>query len=131
MPSEEERFWSRVEKTKDCWLWIGHVGVYGYGYFGPRFRTTFLAHRYSYALAFGPIPDKMSIDHLCCNRLCVNPAHLEAISPSENSRRVRLRSQAHAVAVIRELLARPQDPDVRARAEEIIAVTHHLAATEE
>lgn len=80
---DEERFWERVDKTAECWLWIGHKNVYGYGRFGHS-RTEVFAHRYAYELANGDIPAGLVIDHLCHNTLCVRPDHLAAVTPKQN-----------------------------------------------
>lgn len=69
-----------------CWEWIGAADGHGYG--TGRFEgRTHKAHRIAYRLCTGPIPAGLQIDHLCRNRRCVNPAHLEAVSRSENCRR--------------------------------------------
>lgn len=85
--ASEERFWRRVEKTDDCWLWTGHVNpVTGYGSYylpGSPNRSQY-AHRVAYEFAKGPIPEGLTIDHLCRVRNCVNPDHLEAVSLREN-----------------------------------------------
>ena len=75
-------FMAKVEKTEDCWLWRGSILRNGYGQFysgGP-----YLAHRYSYEVHKGPIPNGLVIDHLCRVRHCVNPDHLEAVTQSIN-----------------------------------------------
>ena len=66
-------FWSRVRKTDTCWLWTGPKGKYGMMSFQGR---SIGAHRFSYELHNGPIPDGMSVCHRCDTPLCVNPAHL-------------------------------------------------------
>ena len=82
----EDRFWKYVDKTSDCWLWVGakNGGVYGHLKVGDGHL---LAHRYSYELLVGPIPKGLQIDHLCFTPLCVNPQHLEPVTPRENCQR--------------------------------------------
>lgn len=90
LESMEARFWSRVAKTETCWIWQGAVGTRGYGFLAGLYKgqyKTFLVHRYAYILHVGSIADDLTIDHLCRNRRCVNPAHLEVVSRWENVRR--------------------------------------------
>jgi hypothetical protein len=68
----------------DCWEWTGRLDRDGYGHFGKHGR---LVHRMLWELLVGPIPDGLQIDHLCRNRKCVNPDHLEPVSSLENTRR--------------------------------------------
>lgn len=78
------RFWAKVDKRQDgCWHWLGHLTPAGYGYFWERPRKHG-AHRWSYEQFVGPIPDGLEIDHLCRNRSCVNPTHLEAVDHHTN-----------------------------------------------
>jgi hypothetical protein len=81
-----ERFWAKVEKGEGCWLWRGSLTRDGYGQLRFAGRTH-QAHRVAYTLLVGAIPDGLSLDHLCRVHRCVNPAHLEAVTPTENTMR--------------------------------------------
>lgn len=81
-----QRLWARVEKSETCWLWTGPTLNTGYGTIRHEGRDT-LAHRVAYELAVGPIPNGLTIDHLCGNLLCCRPDHLEPVSRRENIRR--------------------------------------------
>lgn len=84
-------FWKHTEKTETCWLWRGNKIPEGYGYIGTRDHGHASAHRFSYELHKGAIPDGLVIDHLCRTPACVNPDHLEAVSFHENI----LRGRSH------------------------------------
>lgn len=75
-----------VDRETGCWVWAGNKDRLGYGRFGYQGRLH-LAHRASYALLIGDIPEGMDLDHLCRNPSCINPAHLEAVTHRENARR--------------------------------------------
>lgn len=77
------RFWSKVNKTEDCWLWTAATDPFGYGHITIGGRQ-FLAHRYSYELANGSIPPGLHLDHLCRVPRCVNPSHLEPVTCQVN-----------------------------------------------
>ncbi len=86
----EQRFWSRVEKGSDCWLWSGVITPQGYGNWTWRddgnLRTD-SAHHFAFILSGRKIPDGYHLDHLCRNRRCCNPDHLEPVTPRENTLR--------------------------------------------
>lgn len=91
----EERFWLKVDRRgpDECWPWIGGHDSGGYGSFGEAPGKPTRAHRFSYELLVGPIPDGLVIDHLCRNRGCVNPTHLEPVTNEENLRRSPIRGK--------------------------------------
>lgn len=76
-----ERFWTRVDKSGECWLWVGSLDQDGYGKYG---RPTMRAHIFAYTTEVGPVPDGLELDHLCRNRRCVRPLHLEPVTNAVN-----------------------------------------------
>lgn len=131
MTDVQQRFMSKVivrPRTR-CWIWIGakSYGISGkaadpYGYFLFEKKNR-LAHRVSYQLHVGPIPEGKQIDHLCRHTLCVNPDHLEPVTPRENVRRgYSFKPKATHCANGHEMTAentylKPQSTTVKARRE--------------
>lgn len=81
-------FWSKVQisEVDKCWLWTAAIGSGGYGCFHISQKQR-LAHRVSYTLVRGEIPEGLTLDHLCRVRHCVNPSHLEPVSIRINTLR--------------------------------------------
>ena len=84
----EEEFFSNTipEPNSGCLLWLGKYHSQGYGRLCINGKDHF-AHRYSFNLMKGKIPDGLELDHLCRVRCCVNPDHLEPVTKSKNYRR--------------------------------------------
>ena len=81
--SAEQRFWARVEKTDNCWLWSGSV-IQGYGQLKINGKMM-LAHRFSFLLHNGNINEKLMVLHSCDNPQCVNPEHLSQGTAQDNA----------------------------------------------
>lgn len=78
----EERFWSKVDRSGDCWEFTGWSrNGYGRFWFDGKDGE---AHRYAYELENGPIPDGMQIDHQCHNTMCVRASHLRPVTIKQN-----------------------------------------------
>lgn len=97
-----KRFWNKVtpEPNSGCWLWIGTSGRCGYGRFHKTGqRVNVMSHRFAYEALVGPIPDGLQLDHLCRTPACVNPAHLEPVTPKENTLRGESFAARNAIAM--------------------------------
>lgn len=80
-----ERFLEKIQinKTSECWEWVASKFQNGYGQFKVGDKN-YKAHRFSYEMLVGPIPEDMQIDHICHVKTCVNPSHLRPCTRSEN-----------------------------------------------
>lgn len=82
----EAKFWANVSKSDGCWMWTGWLMSAGYGEIKHTRESRVLAHRYSYALAYGPIPKGKQVLHKCNVALCVRPEHLYLGTDLENAK---------------------------------------------
>lgn len=84
-----DRFWARVDKSGECWIWTGFITHRGYGLASivgaGGNETSKQAHRIAYEIASGPITDGRVVDHLCHTRACCNPAHLRLATAKQNA----------------------------------------------
>lgn len=83
------RFWPKVhpEPNTGCWIWDSGHDENGYGLLWIGDGVSVRSHRFAYEVLVGPIPAGLTLDHLCRNKWCVNPAHLEPCTSGENAAR--------------------------------------------
>lgn len=119
---EISRFWQSVglSPATSCWPWLAHK-QHGYGYFSIC-NKWFRAHRVAYELVIGVIPLGLVLDHLCRNRACVNPFHLEPVTSAENTFR-----GSQTLAVINK--AKTHCPQGHPYAGENLKIIHQKKAT--
>lgn len=85
-----DRFRARIDDTGYCWPWVGRLDRDGYGIFTVKrngFNNIVAAHRVAFILANGPIRDGLQVDHVCRNRACVRPEHLDLVTSRTNTMR--------------------------------------------
>ena len=95
--NELERFWTKVDKSGDCWVWTAARNELGYGNFCNAERRTELAHRASWRLTYGPVPDEMNVLHRCDNPPCVRPDHLFLGTDADNVADMIAKGRQHRV----------------------------------
>lgn len=92
----EERFWEKVDKSGDCWVWTAGKTVKGYGTFRTWPRRLVLAHRFAYESVHGEIPDGLELDHrVTCSKSCVRPDHLRPVTHRQNQQNRSLVGQSN------------------------------------
>lgn len=106
-PSPADRFWRKVQKSDGCWLWTASRHPQGHGYASMDGRVQY-AHRVSWTLTNGPVPEGLSVCHRCDNPPCVNPAHLFLGTHADNMGDMAQKGRAQAAALKRSKL-RPED----------------------
>lgn len=114
-PSMVDRFWSKVNKTDGCWLWTGATlgrPTHKYGQFttqaAPGKQAHHYAHRVSWALAHGSVPDDMSVCHHCDVTLCVRPDHLFLGTQIDNMRDASAKGRLHVQRPRRQIVTDAQ-----------------------
>lgn len=97
----EQKFWAKVSKSDNCWEWNGSKTTSGYANLNFGQGKYGYAHRLSYELHYGPIPEDLMVDHICRNRGCVNPDHLRAVTRSQNNQNIGTRQGSNKTTGIR------------------------------
>ena len=90
----EERFWQKVDRSGECWLWTASCYQRGYGQFSPAHKVRAKAHRFSWELTNGKIPNGMYVLHTCDVRACVNPEHLFLGTHEDNMKDMRIKGRS-------------------------------------
>lgn len=113
--STEERFYDFAlpEPNSGCWLWTGYLFSSGYGGFNTKNGRHTHAHRYSWTLHRGPIPDDLIVCHKCDVRCCVNPDHLFVGTYSDNANDMHAKGRNNTPRGERHVKARLTDQNIR------------------
>lgn len=112
-PTFEQRFWSKVQKTDGCWLWIGARDRKGYGVIGIGASKMFKAHRMSLELSGIPVPATDLVLHRCDVPGCVNPAHLFLGTTQDNVRDRHAKGRSRAAYGVTHAKAKLSDAGIK------------------
>lgn len=117
--SDITRFWKKVQRTDYCWTWTGRPNEKGYGRFGINYRNVF-AHRFSWLITHGDIPEGLNVLHKCDNPICVRPDHLFLGTIADNNEDMRSKGRAAPM---------PKTPNIGRfqRGGRMSGENHHLA----
>ena len=102
--SDRVRFLESTKITHSCIEWTGNLNAFGYGRFGYE-SVRVMAHRYSYELFVGPIPNGNVIHNMCKNRKCVNPSHLASVIQAENLAEAQHTKEVYKESVVSAVFA--------------------------
>lgn len=122
-----ERFWAFTKKTDGCWLWTGATADGGYGVMPLRHVSERRAHRFSWTLHFGPIPDGLDVCHTCDNPPCVRPDHLFLGTPVDNALDMVSKGR-HAAVTHPETISRGESRPAAKLTEETVREIRRMAA---
>ena len=126
MSAAEERFWSYVDVSEDCWVWTGAKHGKGYGLFDKRWLGTARAHRISWIIHNGPIPTGMLVCHHCDNPPCINPNHLFIGSAKDNAQDARSKGRLRDMSMNLKHIGE-ENPASKLTAEKVRAIRRKRA----